>query len=133
MTTTRAKGAMGEEFACARLEEDGYRILVRGYRVSHSEIDIIARKEDTIAFVEVKLRSSRSLCTPAQAVSRAQRKRIVLAAVAYLKTNGIYNTGEIQPRFDLFEIETTGELPTEIVRWFHMKSAYDTGDLHVFI
>ncbi|MEM1483364.1 YraN family protein [Oscillospiraceae bacterium PP1C4] len=133
MVTTRMRGTLGEDFACEKLKEDGYEILVRNYRDSHSEIDIIAQKADTIAFVEVKTRSESALASPAQAVSKAQRRRIVLAAVTYLRSHGIYNTGEYQPRFDIFEVVTEQVNSPNVVRYFYMTAAYDTGDLHVFI
>ena len=44
MATTRQRGALGEAFACARLLEDGYRILERNWRSGKSEIDLIAQK-----------------------------------------------------------------------------------------
>lgn len=47
-------GARGERLARLYLRLHGYRILQRNYRVAHKEIDIIAKKGSTVAFVEVK-------------------------------------------------------------------------------
>lgn len=129
----RSRGMLGEAFACRCLKEDGYEIQARNYHSSHSEIDIIACKGATIAFVEVKMRSNNSLAAPMSYVTTAQRKRIVLAAVAYLKEQGIYNTGEYQPRFDVFEVVTEKAGSSVIVRHEHIPAAYDTGDLNVFV
>ncbi len=133
MADTHTRGTMGEEFACRCLQADGYEILARNFRSSHSEIDIIAQKDYVIAFVEVKLRSQTALAAPMAAVSAAQRRRIVLAAVSYLKEEGIYNTGEYQPRFDIFEVVTESAGSPNVVRYAHVPAAYDTGDLHVFV
>ncbi len=133
MATARGTGSFGESFACSRLAQDGYEILEQNWRCGHSEIDIIAQKGDVIAFVEVKTRAADGFYPPAQAVSRAQRKRIVLAAAEYLKNRGIYNTGEYQPRFDIFEVVTQCAGSREIIRHTHIAAAYDTGDLDVFV
>jgi putative endonuclease len=69
---------MGEEFACRCLRQDGYEILARNFRSSHSEIDIIARKDYVIAFVEVKMRCRTALSAPMSAVSAAQRRALCL-------------------------------------------------------
>ena len=53
-------GARGEALAADYLEKNGYRILDRNYRCRMGEIDLVARKENTLAFVEVKLRKNTS-------------------------------------------------------------------------
>lgn len=133
MATTRARGTLGEDFACACLQKDGYEILERNWRNGHHEIDLIVKRGDVVAFVEVKTRAEGSFATPAESVTKAQRRRIVLAAVAYLKSHGIYNTGAVLPRFDLFEVVTGRTDSPEIVRYAHLPAAYDTGDLDVFL
>ena len=52
----RHLGEFGEERAVRFLRRKGYRIVERNYRCRQGEIDIIARKRDILAFVEVKLR-----------------------------------------------------------------------------
>ena len=131
--TTRQRGTLGEEFAAKKLAEAGYEILARNWRSGRHEIDLILQKGDVVAFVEVKTRAEGSFATPAESVTKAQRRRIVLAAVAYLKSHGIYNTGAVQPRFDLFEVVTERPGSNVVTRWAHLAGAYDTGDLDVFI
>ena len=53
----RAYGSAGEDAACAFLMQRGWTILGRNVRRGRGEIDVIARKRDTVAFVEVKRRS----------------------------------------------------------------------------
>ena len=133
VATTRERGALGERFACERLLEAGWELLARNWRSGRSEIDIIARRGEVIAFVEVKTRAENALTAPAGAVTTAQRRRIALAAAAYLKERGIYNTGEFQPRFDIFEVVTASPGSKLVTRFSHLEGAYDTGDLDVFI
>ena len=51
----------------------------------------------------------------------------------YLRARGIYNTGAVQPRFDVFEIVTGGPDGACVTRFSHLVNAYDTGDLDVFL
>lgn len=131
--TARQRGTLGEDFAAEKLVAEGYEILERNWRSGHHEIDLILAKDEVIAFVEVKTRAQNALATPAGSVTRAQRRRIALAAVAYLRERGIYNTGAVQPRFDLFEVVTERPGSNVVTRWDHLAGAYDTGDLDVFI
>ena len=52
--TTKELGDLGEKLACGYLVKNGYKILGRNYRISFGEIDIVAKKDATIHFVEVK-------------------------------------------------------------------------------
>lgn len=47
-------GKIGEETACKFLMKHGYQIVLRNYRKKWGEIDIIAKKDDLVCFVEVK-------------------------------------------------------------------------------
>lgn len=128
---TRNRGLAGEEFAAARLIEKGYAILERNWRYGRYEIDVIARKGEVIAFVEVKLRGIDSFSPPAGSVRKGQRQRIAYAAAAYLQETGL--SGVIQPRFDIFEITVAGAGSLEIVDFYHMECAYDLEGLCVFL
>lgn len=71
-------GLWAELAAAAFLAAKGYRIAARRYRCPSGEIDLIARRGRTIAFVEVKTRAR--LDDAAWAVTPRQRRRIVRAA-----------------------------------------------------
>lgn len=133
MQTRRETGLFGEDFAAAKLREDGYEILERSYRSGRNEIDIIAQKGDLIAFVEVKTRASSSYTTPAGSLSKAQRRRIIAAAVDYLKGRGAYNTGEFYVRFDVFEITTSRAGSEQILRYAHLPGAFCKEDTDALI
>ena len=78
-------GHRAEWLACAILMLRGYRILARRYKVAGGEIDIIARRGATVAFVEVKIRTS--LEEALLAVTATKRRRIERAASVWLTRN----------------------------------------------
>jgi putative endonuclease len=79
-----AVGKSGEDLACNELARRGYAILERRYRTRAGEIDIVARDGTALVFVEVKTRQSMRCGPPADAVTRAKRRQIVLMASDYL-------------------------------------------------
>ncbi len=80
MKTARQKlGNWGEDLAAAYLQERGYAILARNLHTAHGEIDIVAGKEGSIIFVEVKTRSSNSFAFPETAVN-TRKQRLMLSA-----------------------------------------------------
>ena len=80
-------GALGEELAVEFLKGRGYCILARNYRCPYGEIDIIATKDRTVAFIEVKTRTSAIFGRPAEAVTLKKRKHIKTAASFFLASN----------------------------------------------
>ena len=75
-------GHGAERLAIVYLRLKGYRILARRYLVKGGEIDIIARKGATIAFVEVKLRATMDAAMIA--IEPAKRRRMAQAARTFL-------------------------------------------------
>ena len=98
--TASLKGKQGEERAIQYLEQCGYTLLARNYRCGRSEIDLIARHEDTIIFIEVKFRTNAGFGWPEEMVSPAQQERIVRAAETYLLQHNFHN----HIRFDIISI-----------------------------
>ena len=105
--TSKNIGDIGEFHACAYLERNGYSITARNLHVSKKEIDIIAEKDDVIAFVEVKTRTfparyshPLSYGRAAEAVTYKKRMNIIEAASAYVYENKI----DKRIRFDVCEI-----------------------------
>lgn len=98
----RSFGTLGEEKAKGYLENKGYKILNKNYRVGKlGEIDIIAKDQDTLCFIEVKTRSNERFGTPAQAVSVHKQATIVKIAQIYMQR---YNYHDIPIRFDIVEV-----------------------------
>lgn len=90
-------GRLGEELAAALLEDRGYKIIVRNFSCKFGEVDIIARKGGTIAFVEVKTRLSESYGSGREAVTEAKRQRIKWCADYYMShTKWTYDQVDFQ-------------------------------------
>ena len=83
----RALGAEGEDRAARHLERSGYRIEARNIRAGGVELDIVASRGRTLAFVEVKTRSSARHGPAFLAVDDRKQARIIQGARAWLRTN----------------------------------------------
>lgn len=82
----KAVGKFGEDAACRYLEQMGWQILARNYRYSrYAEIDIVAKDNGTIVFVEVKARSTTDFGHPFEAVNYKKLQNVFKAGLAYLK------------------------------------------------
>ncbi|MGH6798622.1 MAG: YraN family protein [Roseiarcus sp.] len=79
------QGVLAERFAIVLLRLKGYRILACRYHVHGGEIDIVARRGDTVAFVEVKVRPT--LDEARTAIGFVKRRRISRAAKTWLASN----------------------------------------------
>lgn len=71
------------------LREQGYEILARNFYTRHGEIDIIARKDGYLVFVEVKYRSDERFGAPEEAVNHRKQQKILAAAKYYMYKNRI--------------------------------------------
>jgi putative endonuclease len=107
-------GLSAECRASAFLMAKGYRILAKRFRTAHGEIDIVAKRRDLIAFVEVKARAS--LDEAAFAVTPRQQARIVNAAQGWLVAHPEH--ADFQLRFDVILIA-----PRHLPR--HLLAAFD--------
>ena len=110
-------GANGEEVAAAFLASRGWSVVARNYRVREGEIDLIARRDDVLAFVEVKTRRSRKFGTPAEAVTYRKQTRIRTLPRRYLQDSGAH--ARIL-RFDVIEVE----MARDVVRVNHIEAAF---------
>jgi putative endonuclease len=107
-------GLSAESRAAAYLIAKGYRILAKRFRTPYGEIDLVARRRNLIAFVEVKARAS--LDDAAWAVTPRQQQRIINAAQAWLMAHPEH--AEFEMRFDAMLI-APGSLPS------HLLAAFD--------
>ena len=127
ITEQRRRGNMGEDFAAEYLQKEGYTILERNYNTKYGEIDIIARKDRYVAFVEVKARAEDCLYAPREAVTLSKQKKICKAAILYKIKKGF----DGQPRFDVFEI-IYGKQDLKIQKYTYIQNAFGTEVLHGF-
>ncbi|HSL94240.1 MAG TPA: YraN family protein [Bacillota bacterium] len=88
MTPNRKElGGRGETLAADYLRHIGWEILRMNYLSKGGEVDIIARRNGQLLFVEVKYRTDLSLGHPAESITRDKLRRIRRAAVAYLQSD----------------------------------------------
>ena len=107
-------GEKGEALAARRLKKAGYKIIETNYRTRLGEVDIIAKENDTIVFVEVKSRRSVRFGSPKQAVTLQKQKKISMVALYYLKATG---QSTARARFDVVTVISNQDRPqVEIIK-----------------
>lgn len=111
-------GYAGETAVCKFLRKNGYEILKRNYTVRGGEIDIIAKKNDCVVFVEVKTRKLDAFQSGEEAVTKSKQKRIIKTAKRYFSLLDEPCSG----RFDVAVVEMSGE---EIKKIKYYVSAFD--------
>ncbi|WP_348812139.1 YraN family protein [Flavobacterium maritimum] len=93
-------GKLGEEMAVEYLKKEGYTILETNWTFEKAEIDIIAQKENTLAVVEVKTRSSLEFGLPQDFVKPKKIQLLVKAVNAFVIEKDL----DIEVRFDIIAI-----------------------------
>lgn len=117
-------GKLGEKVAARHLMLQGYSILAMDWRQGHKDLDLVAMKDGTTVFVEVKTRANDDLSKPEEAVDEQKMRNLIAAAQAYMTRNGV----EGPVRFDVIAIVGTKE-PFKIT---HFENAFDSHSLTLF-
>ncbi len=114
----RKLGLKGERSARRFLKRKGYKILEKNFKSPFGEVDVIARRGEVIAFIEVKTRLTDSFGSPSQAVTPERQKRYFNAARYYFAGRQI----DFVVRFDIIEV-FRGEI-NHIENAFYPQSAF---------
>ena len=129
LTERRKTGNIGERLAARHLKKNGYKILAKNYTAFDAETDIIARKGDTVAFVEVKTRtvghSDAREARPASAVNRDKQRKLIKCAKAYMSHS--YSL-KAKMRFDIIEVYLTEQ--KKLCEIKHLISAFNYNTAH---
>jgi putative endonuclease len=126
--TANETGKQGEAAVCRYLVERGYTILARNYRLRGGEIDIIAKNEEFLAFVEVKTCAVSGAVSPLERISVAQQNRIIFTAMTYCaKHNADW---ALQPRYDAAAVTIAGGRVLSIE---YLENAFDTSGLDMIL
>jgi putative endonuclease len=114
----QALGRWGEDLAVRHLEAEGLEVVARNWRCRDGELDIVARQEGVLVFVEVKTRSSVLFGQPAEAVTPRKAARIRRLAQRWLVEVRPPYAGEL--RFDVVSVLRTAGLPEVL----HLRGAF---------
>ncbi len=106
MQNKKSIGADGEDRASLYLQKNGYELLSRNWRCATGEIDIIAKKDDTVVFIEVKTWAQDYGDTLEIALGEKKQKRIVKTAKRFLLEYRQYSNSYI--RFDVLLVDMYG-------------------------
>ena len=121
-TKRQETGEWGEDIAVRQLRKEGYAIAGRRVRpdARNDEIDIIARKDGLLVFVEVKTRKDERFGRPALAVDRRKRQALCRGASAFIRRA---HYPSLTYRFDIVEVVGSRESPDPpVVR--HIEDAF---------
>jgi putative endonuclease len=100
MATHNETGVKGEGLAADYLKSKNYTILATNWRSGSYEVDIIAQKDDTVAIVEVKTRSSSAFGEPEAWVTKQKQRNLIKAAEIFITSKNM----EVEVRFDIISI-----------------------------
>ena len=114
---TKITGNKGEDRAAAFLESKGFSIIGRNWRTNRGEIDIIAFKNDTIVFVEVKTLPNGTLDMIQRELNYQKRERIIKTSKRFLLKHRQYSNSYV--RFDVIVIDMPGLEPV-----YHIENAF---------
>ena len=114
-------GNFGENKSAEYLKHHGYKIIDRNYRCRYGEIDIIARKDRYIIFVEVKLRKNSNFAQAREFVDYYKQKRLISTALLWLSANNC----DLQPRFDIIEIYAPYGIMSEKIELNLIEDAFE--------
>ncbi|MCZ8216876.1 MAG: YraN family protein [Cyclobacteriaceae bacterium] len=115
MTDKIKTGNKGEELAANFLVAKGYAIVAKNYRYKHAEIDLIARKDQWLIFVEVKTRHSVAFGEPESFVTNKKAAKVIEGAEQY-----VFEQKWAGPiRFDIVSIKLDKEIIIE-----HFEDAF---------
>lgn len=113
-------GKWGEDEAASFLEDEGYAIIDRDWKIGRRDLDIIAMSpnEDTLVVVEVKTRTEEEYQKPEEAVDKRKMRNLAIAANAYAKECRI----DKNMRFDIISIVGKGH---QVESLEHLKDAFN--------
>jgi putative endonuclease len=84
----KTTGNRGESLACEFLQQKGYKILQRNYRSKWGEVDIVAKFDQTVVFVEVKTKTSDAYGEPWEMVNAWKIEQVKKMGEAWCREYG---------------------------------------------
>ncbi len=118
-------GKLGEDRAAKFLVAQGCQIVARNYHSRFGEVDIIAKNEKNIIFVEVKTREKDTKFSAKEAVDASKQRRLAQTAMIYLSEHDV----NLQPRFDVIEV-LVEKKTNSILAVNHIENAFGGVDFY---
>lgn len=116
----RGQGETVEGRVARWLSARGWTILDRNFHAPGGEVDLVAHRDEILAFVEVRSRKDAEHGWPEETVTPTKQRRVILAARHWLHTQ---NAPDADPRFDV--VAVLGEGPDAEIR--HLEDAFEGG------
>ena len=120
-TARQAFGKLGERIAERWLRRDGWVVVNRRFVNGRRDIDLVVRREQTVAFVEVKARKGDDFGGPVEAVHWRKQRELVRSAKVWIDRHG---QGPEDYRFDVIGVLVNGDR----VRVRHVPDAFAIAD-----
>lgn len=117
--TTATRGAQAEAQAESYLIQQGLVTRAKNYRAKQGEIDLIMTHDDTLVFVEVRLRTNPYFSSAAETVDYRKQQKMIRTAQQFLLQQRL--TDKVPCRFDVIAINNTPKDPNSI-EW--IKNAF---------
>jgi putative endonuclease len=117
-----ALGRWGEARAERFLRERGWTVLARNYRFGRREVDLVVRRRNLVAFVEVKTRAGSGFGAPQEAITALKRREIEAVATHFLARHAMEG---VSVRFDAVAIVVRPD--RRVVGIEHVEDAWRPG------
>lgn len=114
------RGQWGEDLVAEDLRRKGWTVTARNFRCRMGELDIVAKNERYLIFVEVKLRKSAQFGAACEAVTPSKQRKLMAAAQYYLMSHPT----KLQPRFDVAEVYAPQGVQTERPSISYIENAF---------
>ncbi|WP_274651560.1 YraN family protein [Paenibacillus humicola] len=121
LSRRREVGRIGEEAAAERLRQGGYEILHRNWRCRFGELDIVARRGETVIVAEVRTRTSGGrFGTASESVDFRKQRRVRTLAEIYIQQ---HNLQGVPVRFDAIVL-SLDKHSGQIIEYRHLEGAF---------
>ncbi|MBE6730529.1 MAG: YraN family protein [Ruminococcaceae bacterium] len=95
-------GVLGEEYVAELIKKKGFKLVIRNYKIKMGEIDIIAKNDKYIIFVEVRTRKEDGMIHPLETITPSKKSKVIRTATYFMMEHPF----DLQPRFDVAAVET---------------------------
>ncbi len=120
MPPSKQTGAQGEAIARQYLRQQGYEIVAANWSSVYGELDIVAARAGTLAFVEVKTRRADSTESALEGITAVKRERMLKAVYQYMHDEAL--DPDTSWRIDVIAVALAGDRPPLLD---HVEDAFD--------